>query len=243
MTTEILAVPGAKMIYLIKRRESTSREELIAHWFANHMPIVIQGQADAAASGKRHASRYIATLFEANKKGIHPVDGMAQLWWDAPLRMPTVPHGLTPTDTFQEKAEPYVPWATTEYVVIDGELSVAPLTLNAPFPSTRSGFYKKSFLVPAKAGVDYDKFFEHWLNVHAPNVRGVMEQVGGFRYCVSLSINPESEPYAGLAELYFPDESNWDDYRRTIAPDGMEEFVENEGLLILGAGTEMIGIP
>ena len=67
MTIQPITVPGVKMIYLIKRKVTASREELIAHWFANHMPIVIEGQADAAANGKRHASRYIATLFDANK--------------------------------------------------------------------------------------------------------------------------------------------------------------------------------
>ena len=45
------ATPGAKMLYLIKRRPTTSREELVAHWFANHMPAVIQGQKDQAGKG------------------------------------------------------------------------------------------------------------------------------------------------------------------------------------------------
>ena len=243
MTLDISSTPGAKMIYLIKRRPGTSREELIMHWFANHMPIVIEAQHRSARNERRHASRYFATLFDADRNGQHPIDGMAQLWWDKPLRMPKVPHGTEPTDTFQEKAEPYVPWATTEYVVINGELPVKPLTLNDPFPSTRTGFYKKSFLVPALQGTDYNEFFEHWLTVHVPNVNSVMEQVGGFRYCVSHSINPESEPNAGLAELYFPDESGWQAYRETIKSDGMEKWVDSTRLLVLSSTTEMIGIP
>ncbi len=60
------------MLYLIKRRTTTSREELVAHWFANHMPAVIQGQKDQAARGRLHARRYIATLYDANKRGEHP---------------------------------------------------------------------------------------------------------------------------------------------------------------------------
>ena len=117
MVAELSAVPGVKIIYLIKRKRSTSREEIIAHWFANHMPTVIKRQHDAAAGGRRHATRYIATLFDVNRHGEQAWDGMAQLWWDAALPMPKVPHGTTPTDTFQEKAETYVPWTTTEYVV------------------------------------------------------------------------------------------------------------------------------
>ena len=247
METDLKVIPGAKMIYLIRRRENTSRAEIIAHWYANHMPGVIRNQLDSAAGGRRHATKYIATLFneklESDRGGIHAWDGMAQLWWDKPLRTPKVPHGTTPTDTFQEKVEPYVPWATTEYVVMDGELPVDPLTLNDPFPCTRSGFYKKSFLVAAKSDTDYEAFFTHWLDVHVPNVRATMLKVGGFRYCVSHSITPQSEPYAGLAELYFPDQSGWQDYKKVIQPDGMEQWVDSGRMLVLSADTEMIGIP
>ena len=185
-----------KMIYLIKRRPSTSREELVAHWFANHMPAVIAGQHDAAARGKRHASRYYVTLFDADRDGEHAWDGMAQLWWDRPPRPPAEPLATTPTDTFQQKVLPHVPWATTEYVILDGSehLPVEPLTLNAPFPCTRSGFYQLSFLVKARPDTDFDAFFAHWLGVHVPNVKATMERAGGFRYVVSHSLDPRAEP-------------------------------------------------
>ena len=244
-STSVEASPGVKMIYLIKRRPSTSRDELVAHWFKNHMPGVIQGQQERAEQGKLHARRYIATLFEANKDGIHPWDGMAQLWWDKPLPRPDVAHGTAPTDTFQQKVEPYVPWATTEYVVTEGSenLKVEPLTLNDPFPCTRSGFHKLSFLVKAKDGVGFDKLFSHWLNVHLPNVRATLEKADGFRYVVSHSIDPQTEPYAGMAELYFHDQSGWSRYRETIRPDGMEQWVDGDGTVVLHASTEMIGLP
>ncbi len=233
------------MLYLIKRRATTSREELIAHWFANHMPQVIQAQHDQAARGKVHAARYIATLFDANRNGEHPWDGIAQLWFDRQLPRPEVPFGTEPTDSFQQKAEPYVPWATTEYVVLDGSdhLVAEPLTLNAPYPTTRSGFFKVSFFVKARSDCDYDAFFAHWLDVHVPNVRDTLTSVNGFGYVVSHSIEPSLEPYAGLAELYFHDEAGWTGYRELIKPDGMEEWVDPDGTLVLRARTEMIGIP
>ena len=252
---DVVATEGVKNLFLIKRRPTTSREELVMHWFKNHMPAVIKGQQDAKTAGRPHAWRYIATLFDANSEGQHPWDGMAQLWmsysyqearqWDRPVRRPDVPHGSTPTDTFQEKALPYLPWPTTEYVVIDGSehLSAEPLTLNEPYPSSRSGFLRVSFLVKAKPATDYEAFFAHWRNVHIPNVRNTMDWVGGFRYVVSQSIEPTEVPYAGLAELYFHDPSGWDRYRELIKPDGMEEWVDPAGMQVLRGTTEMVGIP
>jgi hypothetical protein len=239
------ATAGAKMLYLIKRRAGVSREELVMHWFANHMPLVIKSQHDAAAAGRLHARRYIATLFDANANGEYPWDGIAQLWWDQALPKPKTPTGTTPRDSFQQKAEPYVGWATTEYVVIDGSehLPVQPLTLNAPFPCTRSGFFKMTFFVKAKPDTVFADLFDHWLNVHVPNVESVMHRVGGFRYVVSHSIDPQNEPYAGMAELYFEDASGWTRYRETVQSDGMEKLIDQNATLALRGHTEMIGIP
>ncbi len=241
----ITATDGARMLYLIKRRERTSREELVAHWFANHMPAVIQSQKEQAVLGRRFARRYVATLFDANAEGDHVWDGVAQLWWDVALPKPAVAYGKPPVDTFQEKVEPYVPWATREYLIMDGSehLDSAPLTLNAPYPMTRSGFFKITYLIGAKDGTDYAAFFRHWLDVHVPNVRGTMESVGGYRYVVSHSVTPEDEPFTGMAELYFHDESVWAGYRAEIRPDGMEQWVDPERTVVLFSTTEMVGIP
>src|SRR5262245_25398467 len=157
---------GVKTMYLIKRRPGVTREDLVMNWFANHMPAVIQRQHDGKAGGKLHALKYIATLFDADTSGDYPWDGMAQLWWDRKLPRPKVPTGTQPSDTFQQKAEPYVPWPTTEYVVIPGDLPSNPNTLNAPYPSTRSDFLKVTFFVKAKPGTDYSALFKHWLEVH-----------------------------------------------------------------------------
>jgi len=53
-----------KMMFLIQRKADASREELIAHWFANHMPEVIRRQNLQADRGKPSASRYLATVFD-----------------------------------------------------------------------------------------------------------------------------------------------------------------------------------
>ncbi len=162
---------------------------------------------------------------------------MAQLWYAEVPTPPRQPFGTEPSDTFQEKAEPYVAWATREYVAMDGALP-----LDERLPSTRSGFFKITFLVPAKPGTDFGAFFDHWLDVHIPNVRQTMEAVGGFRYAVSHSLEPETGPFAGQAELYFPNASGWARYRDHIRPDGMQEWVDAERMVIFNSGTEMVGI-
>lgn len=240
-----VATPGAKMMYLIKGRAESTREELVAHWFANHMPGVIANQARSQAAGRVAAQRYIATLFDPGRDGSYVWDGVAQLWFARALPRPKAPHGSPPADSFQEHAMPYVPWATQEYVVIDGSehLPIKALTLNDPYPCTRSGFFKVTFLVKAKPDADYAAFFDHWLTVHVPNVAQTMNAVNGFRYVVSHSLEPQAEPYAGMAELYFHDPSGWRDYKQTITPDGMEQWGDDNGTLVLRSRTEMIGIP
>lgn len=243
----IVPNPYIKSQFLIKRKSATSREELVAHWYANHMPHVIQAQPRAKERGYPYALKYLVTLFDASRDGEYTWDGVAQLWFNAPLAQVEVPIGTEPRDTFQQKVEPYEPWATREYVVMDGaeNLSVEPLTLNDPYPSTRSGFYKISFLVGAssvsKGKEEAEPFFDHWLKVHVPNARSVMQQVGGFRYIVSHSLDPLQAPYVGMAELYFPNHGNWLEFIKALKPDGMEKWVDSS--LVLGAVTEMIGIP
>ena len=247
MTDSISTTPGAKMMFMIRRREDASRDEMIAHWYKNHMPGVVQAQQDAEAAGRRPARKYLVTLFngERGKQVPRPTyDGMAQLWFDKPLRKPSGPMFTEPRDTFDQKVEPFVPWATTEHVVINGaeDLPVEPLTLNEPFPTTRSGLFKVTFLVKAKDGVDWAEFFGVWLHDHAPNVKETMHKVGGLRYVVSHSMDPDDEPYAGMAELYFRDPSGWARYGETVTPDAFGPMVNAESLTWFGSDTQLIGI-
>lgn len=239
--TQPMATPGAKMMYLIQRRESVSRDELIVHWFANHMPDVIRQQHLQASAGQVAANRYIATLFDPDDSGENTWDGVAQLWFDRALPRPGRPIGTEPRDSFQEKAEPYMSWATREYVIMDGALPVEPLTLNPPFPCTRSGFLKITFLVVAENDADFQAFHTHWIDVHAPSAADAMARTGGFRYVISLSLEPELEPYAGMAELYFRDEASYQGFLAELPDDGLGQYISRQEMY--RASTEMIGIP
>jgi hypothetical protein len=106
------------------------------------------------------------------------------------------------------------------------ELPVESLTLNPPFPTTRSGFFKVSALLKAKAGTDFEALFAHWLEVPTPNMRSVIESVGRFRYVVSHSLEPAEKPFTGMAELHFRAASGWEAYIEEFEADGMEECVD-----------------
>ena len=236
------ATEHAKVIFLIRRREGVTRDELIMHWYKNHMPAVIASNLNASSQGLNAASRYIAQLFLPDDSDSWIWDGMAQLWFSDPLPPMSQAAGSNPSDTFQQKAEPYWNWATKEYVVREGSemLSEEPLTLNEPYPSTRSGFFRVNYLVGAKQGIDYSEFYEHWLQVHVPNVESVLDGCGGFRYVVSHSLYPDRAPYAGMAELYFHGTDGLRKFQSHIKPDGMERWMDPH---IMRGNTEMIGIP
>ena len=233
---------GAKMMFLIQRKPETSREELLVHWFKNHMPEVIDMQQELRDKGRAHAWRYIATLFEADAEGSHPWDGVAQLWYDKAWPRPAEPIGSEPMDTFQQKAKPYVSWATKEYVFLDGELPIEPLTLNEAFPTTRSGFYKVTMLAALKDQSDHQTFTEYWLNDHAPRAVDRQREAGALRYVVSISYESD-EPYAGMAELYFENTATARKYFSEREQDELESWLDKDRSLVMTSQTEMIGIP
>lgn len=231
----VIPTPGVKMMFLIKRRTGTSREELIAYWFAHHMPGTIKAMRGIGTG-------YIGTVYDDNE---YAWDGVAQMFMDKPLKTPNGGHGRKPADSFHEHVQPYFGWSTREYVVLDGssQLPVHPLSLNAPFPTTRSGFFKVTYLMKARPQIDHQALYDHWLKVHSLNVSETMGKVEGFRYVVGHSLDPDNAPYAGMAELYFPDQLAWNIYQENIQDDGMGQYISDDGTLILEAQTEFVAIP
>ena len=106
-----------------------------------------------------------------------------------------------------------------------------------------TAFRRVCTVASANDGAFFERFYGHWLNTHVPNVKSVMDEVGGFRYVVSNSIDHLTEPYAGLAELHFHDDAGWSRNREVIKLEGMEERVDRGGTLVLDGRTDMIGLP
>lgn len=91
------------MVYLIRRRKNVSRDELVMHWFKNHMPAVIESNMRASGKNRAGANRYIAQLF-SSKPTERPVwDGLAQLWFHEPHPPMKHPAGVPQPIPFKKK--------------------------------------------------------------------------------------------------------------------------------------------
>jgi hypothetical protein len=235
---EILPSPDIKMIFPVRRKSNTTHEELLAYWFAHHMPGTIALMGDVGRG-------YIGTPFKAAEDGSHLWDGIAQMFLAEPLATPPEGFGAKPKDSFHEHVQPYFGWATREYIFLQGDelLPVTPLTLNAPFPTSRSGFFKVTRFVEANNDIDDTSLHNCWLQEHAPNVVDAMSTVGGFRYVVGLSLETQHAPYLGMEELYFPDSSAWQRFLKIFQTNNTPEWIVDEGVWTFYADTEFVAIP
>ena len=170
---------------------------------------------------------------------------MAQMFLSRTLRSPAQGFGAEPVDSFQERVEPYFGWATREYVIEAGveNLPVQMLRLSAPYPTSRSGFFKVISLVQAKPGVNHEELQSYWLSHRAIQVAQAMHEANGFRYVVGLSLEPETAPYAGMEELYFHDEAAWQRFQDVLEADDMQRWVVDEGPQMFFSDTEFVAIP
>jgi hypothetical protein len=229
------ASAGVKMIFPVKRKPTVSREEFIASWFAHHMPVTIEAMGDRGWG-------YIGTVFEPAEEPGERWDGIAQMFLDVPLPNPSLGFGANPVDSFHERAvQPYFGWSTHEFVVTAGsdELPVEPLTLNDPFPTSRSGFFKVVTFVPLQPAADNAALQAHWLEERAPWVSRALQQAGGFRYVVSLGTDVQAGAYLGMEELYFPGKTAWLRFQEITSQD---DIVGRTASLYY-AGTEFVAIP
>lgn len=60
---------------------------------------------------------------------------------------------------------------------------------------------------------------------------------------ISQSMEPAVDPYAGMAELYFPDKDALRRYLDTYESDGIEQLGDRNAQLTFRSTTELVGIP
>lgn len=211
-----------KLVFLVKRAAAVAHDDLVRHWREVHLPGV---------AAQMKPDHYSVTLFEQRDET--PFDGMATLCFADAERGRHLTGDGTPQavrdDGFADLVQrPYTVLECEERVIVAG-----------PRPE---GALKLTALVRPKAGADRDALYQHWLNVHAPNVAAGLEATeGALRYVLSLATQGASEPeLAGLAELWYESAGASRAHAEKLADDGFGRYAEPAGLLV---GREIVGVP
>ncbi len=212
-----------KVIFLVKRREGVTHEQLIAHWQDPHIPAVRESVKP---------DHYRVTFFEQGEDV--PYDGMAIFWFEDPERARQVRAGVesgavTGGDGFTDLTQPpYVILECEEHVIVDGP---------RPHDAVKLTWFGRK-----KDGVDADALFKNWLEEHAPNVAQALRATdGGLRYVISFASQGEKDPaYSGMAEVYYTDLAASRAHADAIGADHFLEYAEAAGIFV---GREVVGVP
>lgn len=211
-----------KLVFLVKRADHVTHEELVAHWRDIHLPGVAKHM---------NPDHYRVTFFEQRDDAAF--DGMAVLCFDDAERGRYLTGEGTPAavrgDGFSELVQqPFALLECEEHVIVDGPRPEEALKLTA--------------LVKRKEGVSSDTLYRQWLEVHAPNVARALDSTeGALRYQISFATQGKSDPrFAGLAELWYASGAASRAHAEKISDDGFGRYAENAGMLI---GREVVGIP
>ena len=208
-----------KMVFLVKRADEVSHEELATHWLENHAPGV---------RDHMKPDHYSVTIFK--QRAETPFDGMALLWWEdhdlGPVTFTNAPAPVA-NDGFLPLTGDFVRMDSTEHVIVDGPRS--------------EGAIKMVYPVSVKPGVEHDEARAYWLDVHAPLVAKAMEQTdGALRYVVTHQNDFGRGRYAGIAEFWYENVEAIRNHGAVLEPDDFANYaVTNKPLM----GTEHLWIP
>jgi len=208
-----------KMVFLVKRTDGVSHDQLAAHWLNEHAPGV---------RDHMRPDHYSVTIFR--QRDDTPFDGMAVLWFADHERGPRVfknaPEPVA-NDGFVSLTDDFVRMDSTEHVIVDG-----------PRPE---GAVKMVYPVAMRPGADPDETRAYWLDVHAPLVAKSMEQTdGALRYVVTQQNDVERGPFAGIAELWYDNVDAIRAQGAVLEPDDFAAYATTASPLM---GTEHLWIP
>lgn len=188
-----------RLVFVLRRRPETSREEFQTYWLQTHAPLVA-GVADTLG-----ITRYqqVHTVSEDTTRAAAPFDGVAELWFD-PARSTGSPdeHQSAAAMLLEDEAR-FIDlsaspiWYAAEHVMADG-----------PAEGLRS-----TTAVRRRAGLTREQFRRHWAEVHGPLAASRPDVFGIVRYVQMHTpddaetfppavVRGAPEPYDGLAEVY-----------------------------------------
>ena len=168
------------------RRKRFTHEQLLDVWETVHAPHIVK---------VAQPRKYRITFFEQTGSALElGLDGMAQLWYDDDAhfdrKMGSGASSDLGADGFRDYMDGHHGFRmfTEELVNVDGAVS--------------RDTTKLTFFVKRRAGVSQADLFQHWREVHIPNIAGAVERTPeAIRYVVSLSTSEEA-PFDGVAEIY-----------------------------------------
>lgn len=203
-----------KLIIANGVRDAVEPTRLLDHWEHVHAPLVLR---------HRKPTRYALT--KVRGKGTR-FSGIGTATY-----ADRVPDGPLPpeiqADPFYEMIDERVVLTTTEHVIVDG-------------PAENHGL-KLTVFVRRRPGTSADAFFEHWLDVHGPNMGRHLEATdGGLRYVINFDHGADDDAeFHGVAEVWYRDSEAAKVHTSSLTDDGFGEHASAREMLYI-AGNEIV---
>ncbi len=210
---------ATKIIIANGAKHGVNPTVLLERWHTEHAALVGEHLAP---------SRYAITTVDKPKRGYHGI-AIAHLSDGQQDVLANLPQAIR-ADPFYDMIGARTAMTLSEHVIVDGE-------------TTAAGFKIAAF-VCRRADVQPEEFFEHWLQIHAPNVAGYLGRTeGALRYVVNHFVDaPQDAPFHGVAELWYTDEAASKAHLGAVPSDGFEElssdilFLKGRERIMIGAG-------
>jgi hypothetical protein len=210
-----------KVVYLSKRRDGVSHDELVRMWRDVNVGDVARAL---------RPDRYVVTFFQAHpKRPEHSWDGMAVVWFDDADRGRALTQGIPEParrNGFADLLGDVVRFEADEHVFFDR-------------PEAGPPALKLTFLVVARPGVSHEEVTGHWVGIHGPAVAAPMADIPGCRrYVASPAVASAADlPYVGVTELSY---DGWDAsnaHAAALGDDGFTALADNRIFLV---GEELV---
>jgi len=208
---------GVKFIIANGANDTVSGTQLLEHWRSHHAGLVGEHVGP---------QRYAVTELVKPQRGYH---GIATLHLrDDQRDVLSPPPPELQADPFYDMIGVRTVMEVTEHVIVDGE----------PVPD---GFKITAF-VRRSPDVAADRFFDYWLDIHAPNVaKGLEATDGGLRYVVNHDTEADDDaPFHGAVELWYRDGEASKAHLGAVPEDGFNAMC-GDSLFMMGQEQVLIG--
>lgn len=209
---------GVKFIIANGANDTVTPAQLLEHWRGHHASLVAEHVGP---------QRYALTELTKPQRGYN---GIATLHLgDAQRDVLGTPPPEIQADPYYDMIGPRLVMDVTEHVIVDG---------TAPAGHR----FKTTAFVRRAPGVDAGQFFDHWLDVHAPNVAATLGAVdGGLRYVVNHATDADDDArFHGVAEVWYRDGEAAKAHLAAIGDDGFNELCADV-LFTMGTEQTLVG--